>query len=55
MRVDPHVKDAFNNIKTAIAYPPKSALCKIDYVNVYKLAQITKKLIIYGRLCLPLT
>ena len=48
-------KDAFNNIKTAIGYPSELALCKISCVNFCKLAQITKKLIILGRLCLPLT
>ena len=35
-------KDAFNNIKTAIGYPPKSPLSKISSVNFCKLAKITK-------------
>ena len=47
-------KDMFHT-KTAIAYPTKSAWNTISYVTFYKLAQITKKLIILGRLCLPLT
>ena len=36
MRVDLHKqldKDAYNNIKTAICYPPVLALCKISFVN----------------------
>ena len=48
-------KDVFHIIKTAIGYPPKSAWNKINFVNFYKLAQIVKKLIISGSLCLPLT
>ena len=44
-----------NTIKTAIGYPPKLALDKVSYVIFYKLAQITKKLIILGRLCFSLT
>ena len=48
-------KDVSNVIETAIGYLPDLALDKISYVNFYKLAQITKKLIISGRLCLPLT
>ena len=48
-------KDVFNNIKTTIGSPPKPALCKISYVNFCKLTQISKKIIILGRLCLPLT
>ena len=50
-------KDKFNTIKTAISYPLKSALGKISYVNISKLAQITitKKCIISGSLGLPLT
>ena len=48
-------KDAFSNIKVAIGFPPKLALCKIRYVNFCKLTQITNKLIIVGGLCLPLT
>ena len=48
-------KDEFNDIKTAISYPPNSALCKTSYVNFLRLAQITEKLIILSRLCLPLT
>ena len=47
-------KDVSNVIETAIGYLPDLALDKISYVNFYKLAQITKKLIISGRLCLPL-
>ena len=45
-------KDAFNNIKTAIGYPPKLALRKISYINFCKLAQIAKKMIILDRWCL---
>ena len=48
-------KDVCNTIKTAIGYPPKLAWGKISYINFCKLAQITKKLIILGGLCLPLT
>ena len=48
-------KDVFYIIKTAIAYPSKSAWNKISYVIVCKLAQITKRLKTSGRLCLPLT
>ena len=48
-------KDVFHTIKTSIGYPAKSAWNKISYVIFCKLAQITKKLIISGRLCLPLT
>ena len=43
-----------NTIKTANGYPPEFALDKISCVNFCKLAQITKKLIISGRLCLSL-
>ena len=39
----PLYKDVSNTIKTAISYPPKLALDKISYVNVCKLARITKK------------
>ena len=42
-------KDVFDTIKTAIGYLPKSAWNKISYVNIFKLAQITKKLIISGQ------
>ena len=35
--------------------PPKSVLGKNSYVNFCKLAQITKKGIILGKVCLPLT
>ena len=48
-------KDMFHTIKAAIDYPPKLALDKVSYVNFCKLAQITKKYIILGRMCLPLT
>ena len=48
-------KDVSNTIKTAIGYPPELALDKISYINFYKLAQITKKLIISVMLCFPLT
>ena len=44
-----------NTIKTANGYPPEFALDKISCVNFCKLAQITKKLIISGRLCFSLT
>ena len=44
-----------NTFKTAIGHPPKLALEKVSYVNFYKLAQITKKLIISSRLCFSLT
>ena len=43
-----------NTIKTAIDYPPKFALRKVKYVSFLKLAQITKTLIISGRLCFSL-
>ena len=33
-------KYVFNTIKTAIGYPPKSALSKISYVNWHKLQKI---------------
>ena len=33
-------KYVFNTIKTAIGYPPKSALGKISYVNWHKLQKI---------------
>ena len=45
-------KDVYNTIKTASGYPPELAWDKISYVNVCKLIQIMKKLIILGRLCL---
>ena len=48
-------EDVSNIIKTAIGYPPELALDKISYINFYKLAQITKKLIISVMLCFPLT
>ena len=48
-------KDVSNTIKTATGYPPKLALDKISYLNFCKLSQITKKLIISGRLCFSLT
>ena len=48
-------KDVSNSIQTAIGYPAKLALRKISCVNFCKLAQITKKLMISGRFCLPLT
>ena len=44
-----------NTIKNANGYPPEFALDKISRVNFCKLAQITKKLIISGRLCFSLT
>ena len=47
--------DVSNTIKTAIGYLLKLALDKISYVNFFKLAQITKKLILLGRLCFSLT
>ena len=47
--------DVFHIVKTAIGYLPKLAWNNISHVNFCKLAQITKKLIISGRLCLPLT
>ena len=43
-------KDAFNNVKTASVYQPKSTLSKISYANFCKLAQITKKFIILVKL-----
>ena len=43
-------KDVSNIIKTAINYPPKLAMDKVSYVNFSKLAQITKNMIILGRL-----
>ena len=46
--------DVFHTIKTAIGYPPKSASNKISYINFCKLTEITKKLIISGKLCLAL-
>ena len=58
MRVDLYKnldKDVFDIIKTAIGYPPQFAWNKIIYVNFCKLAQITKKMTISGRLYLPLT
>ena len=48
-------KDVFHTIKTAIRYPPESAWNKISYVSFCKLTQITKKVTISCRLCLPLT
>ena len=48
-------KDVFHTIKTVIGYPPELAWKEISDVNFCKLPQITKKLIISGRLCLPLT
>ena len=48
-------KDVSNSIKTAIGYPPKLASDKTSYVNFFKLAQITKKMIISGMLCFCLT
>ena len=48
-------KDVFHTIETTIGYPPKLAWNKISYVNFCKLAQITKKMIISGSFCLPLT
>ena len=48
-------KDVFHTIKTAMDYPPKLAWNKNSYVNFCTLGQITKKLIIFNRLCLPLT
>ena len=48
-------KDVFHTIKATISYPPKLAWNKIRYVIVCKLRQITKKLIILGRLRLPFT
>ena len=47
--------DVSNTIKTAIGYLLKLALDKISYVNFFKLAQITKKWILLGRLCFSLT
>ena len=44
--MDYQVKTLFkvsNTITTVIFYPSKSALDKISYVNVFNLAQITKK------------
>ena len=35
-------KDAFNNIKTAIGYLPKSASCKISYVNFVNWQKLQK-------------
>ena len=43
-----------NTIKNANGCPLEFALDKISCVNFCKLAQITKKLIISGRLCLSL-
>ena len=43
-------KYVLNIIKTAMGYPLKSVFGKISYVNLCKLAQITKKLILLGRL-----
>ena len=43
-------KGVSNTINTAISYPPKLALDKISYVNIFKLAQITKKFITFCRL-----
>ena len=48
-------KDVCHTIKMEIGYPPELAWNRISYVNFFKLTQITKKLIISGRLCLPLT
>ena len=48
-------KDVSSTIKTAIGYPPKLALDKISYVNLCKLVQITKKMMILGRLFFFLT
>ena len=48
-------KDVFHTIKPGIGYPPESAKNKISNVNFCKLTQITKVLIISGRLLLPLT
>ena len=41
-----------NTIKTANGYPPDFDLDKIICVNFCKLAQITKKLIIFGQVVL---
>ena len=41
-------KDVSSTIKTAISYLLKLALDKISYVNFFKLAQITKKLIFWA-------
>ena len=43
-------KDVSNTIKTAIDYPSKLTLDKVIYVNFFKLAQITNKMIISSRL-----
>ena len=40
-------KDVSNTIQTAISYPPKLALDKISDVNFCKLAQITKKMLLF--------
>ena len=48
-------KEVFHTIKTGIGYPPKLFWNKISYVNLCKLGQITEKLIVLGRLCLPLS
>ena len=42
-------KNVFHTIKTAIGYTPKLAWNKISYAHFFKLAQITKKLIILGQ------
>ena len=47
-------KDGSNTIKMAIDCPPKLALDKFSYVDFFKLARITKRLIILGRLCFSL-
>ena len=41
-------KDVSNTIKSAIGYLLKLALDKISYVNFFKLAQITQKLIFWA-------
>ena len=55
MRVDldKHLdKDVFHTIKTTISYPPKSDCNKISSMNFFKLAKITKKLVISGSVSL---
>ena len=48
-------KNMFHTIKSTIGYPPKLAWDKTSDANFCKLTEITKKFIISGRLCLPLT
>ena len=45
-------KDVYSTIKKAIDYPPKLDLDKVNYVNFFELAQITKKTDNFGQVVL---